>query len=92
MTEKIYAALSALPQRSGRVFRTRSFRTAFEAAVRRAGLTDFRAHDCRHDYASRLVVRGASLQAVKELLGHSSLSVTMRYSHFVADAPARGRR
>jgi integrase len=70
MTQTAYAALSALPgPHEGRVFRTRSVRTAFERAVERAKLENFHLHDCRHTFASRLVMRGVSLQAVKELLG-----------------------
>ena len=82
MTETCYRALSSLPgEREGRVFKTRSVRTAFERAVGRAGLVDFHMHDCRHSFASQLVMRGVSLQAVKELLGHSSIAKTMRYAH-----------
>ncbi len=82
MTKAVYEALSALPgPREGRVFKTRSIRTGFENACRRAGLVDFHIHDLRHTFASQLVQRGATLQAVKELLGHSSLAMTMRYAH-----------
>jgi integrase len=82
MTQTVYLALAALPgPHEGKVFRTRSIRTAFERAVERAKLEDFHLHDCRHTFASRLVMAGVGLQAVKELLGHSSLAMTMRYAH-----------
>jgi integrase len=81
MTQDAYAALSSLSGRVGRVFWTRSFRTAFERAVDRAGLDNVHLHDLRHTYASRLVQRGAQLRAVQELLGHSSITMTQRYSH-----------
>jgi site-specific recombinase XerD len=38
-------------------------------------------HTLRHTFASRLTRNGADLVTVKELLGHSSVAVTMRYAH-----------
>ena len=38
-------------------------------------------HTLRHTCASRLVNSGVDIVTVKELLGHSSISVTMRYAH-----------
>ncbi len=54
---------------------------AFQAACRRAGIDDFRVHDMRHTFASWLVMAGVSLHVVKDLLGHSSVTVTERYAH-----------
>lgn len=58
---------------------------AFKAAREKAGMPDVRFHDLRHTYASWLVQAGKPLTAVRDLLGHSSLLVTNRYSHL---APA----
>lgn len=54
---------------------------AFRDARDKAGLSKIRFHDLRHTYASWLVQSGASLTVVRDLLGHSSLAVTSRYSH-----------
>ena len=65
-----------------------SFRGSFEAAVKRAGLDDFRFHDLRHCYASDLVMKGVDLKTLAELLGHSTTQMTERYAHL---SPARLR-
>jgi integrase len=63
----------------------RSFRTAFERAVRQAGIQDFTFHDIRHTFASRLVMAGVDLPTVKELLGHRDITMTLRYAHLSTD-------
>lgn len=56
-------------------------RSAWEKAVERAGLKDFRFHDVRHTTASYLTMGGSSTREVAEILGHKSLQTTKRYSH-----------
>lgn len=54
---------------------------AWRRAVAEAGLEDLNLHDLRHTFASRLVQRGVPLAVVKELLGHATIQMTMRYAH-----------
>ena len=42
-------------------------------------------HGPRHSFASHLVMEGASLKAVQELLGHESIEMMLRYSHLTPD-------
>src|SRR6266446_1437666 len=60
-----------------------------QSVVAKAGLQDFRFHDLRHTAASHLIMRGASLSDVKEILGHADLKMTMRYAH-LSPAHLRG--
>jgi len=46
-----------------------------------AGINDFRFHDMRHDFASKLVQKGVDIYQVKELLRHDDIRMTQRYSH-----------
>lgn len=68
---------------SGKVFpiSVRSLREAFGKTLDKAGIKDFHFHDLRHTFATRLVQNGVDLYKVKELLGHKTIVMTMRYAH-----------
>jgi len=86
----LYDALVALEpdpaKRQGFLFRNGEarwgkIRTAFELALKRAGIVDFTFHDLRHTFASHAIMRGVTLPELKEILGHSTLAMTLRYAH-----------
>lgn len=54
---------------------------AFKKACINADYPDYRFHDLRHDFCSKLVQRGVDLYKVKELAGHKDISSTLRYAH-----------
>ena len=57
-------------------------RKAWETTIRRATIADFRFHDLRHTAASYLAMEGATAPEIAEILGHKSLQMVKRYSHF----------
>ncbi|MHC4521848.1 MAG: tyrosine-type recombinase/integrase [Planctomycetota bacterium] len=59
----------------------KSVSTSFPAACYKAGIKDFRFHDLRHTFASQLVMSDVSIQKVMKLLGHKTLTMTLRYAH-----------
>ncbi len=53
--------------------------------MRRAGVKEIRMHDFRHTFASHMLLQGATLAEVKELLGHRKLESTAVYLHYMPD-------
>jgi len=60
---------------------TRANNHAWEKALIRAGITDFRWHDLRHTWASWHVQNGTPLHVLKELGGWADLTMVLRYTH-----------
>ncbi len=63
----------------------KDIKRSFHTALKKAGIKDFRWHDLRHTSASHLLMRGASMKAVQEHLGHTTIAMTQRYSHLSKD-------
>jgi integrase len=90
INKTLKAYLDKLPQRidGGYVFydpRTdkpyQDIKKSFARALKNAGVKDFHFHDLRHTFASHLVMKGVDIMTVKELLGHKTLAMTLRYAH-----------
>lgn len=97
MTDRVAEEFSKLKQGEGNEFVfqsktggkidhvSRTFERAVKALGLNDGITDRRQkvvfHSLRHTFASRLVQKRVSLYEVKELLGHSDIAMTQRYSH-----------
>jgi len=64
--------------------RVKSIKNSFKNACARAGI-DATPHTIRHTFATHLVMNQVDLVSIKELLGHSSISTTMIYSHVSDD-------
>ena len=65
-----------------------NYRRWFNEALTEAKIKDYSWHCNRHTFASRLVMAGVDLRTVAELMGHSSIQMTMRYAHL---APQHNR-
>jgi integrase len=54
---------------------------AFYIVMERAKIEDFRFHDLRHTFATRLAQAGVDIYKIAKLLGHKDIRMTQRYAH-----------
>ena len=55
-----------------------------------AGVTDFRFHDFRHDFATKLLRETKNLKLVQKALNHADIKTTTKYAHVLDDEVAAG--
>lgn len=65
------------------------FRSSFETVIKKSGILNFRFHDLRHTFASYLAMKGVDLNTIRELMGHKSIEMTLRYAHLSPDHKSR---
>lgn len=81
-----------LSRRGGRLSRRQIARRVSAALERVAPGEGLSTHALRHTFATHLLDRGAGIMAVKELLGHASLSTTRGYTHTSVEGLRRAYR
>lgn len=90
LTEDVVAMLSRSPRRKGTVFQNpvtakpmtkHLMELGLDRLCRRTGLRHIGWHVLRHTFASQLAMAGVPILTIKELMGHSSIQMTMRYAH-----------
>jgi integrase len=100
LTDRVVDELAAFLARNPRgrddlvfqVYRSTWGRRHLQPALRAAGAPIVRVHDLRHTYASWLVQDGMTLPEVALVLGHASITTTMRYAHLAPGALDRVRQ
>jgi integrase/recombinase XerC len=79
--EARYVFPSRLTRKGGMPLSARQIRNRLTCYLKLAGITKASSpHSLRHTFAPQLLKAGASLEVVKELMGHRSLDVTLRYT------------
>ena len=78
------------PGESGK--RLTDIKKAWNTLLSRAGIQNFRFHDCRHHFASKLVMGGVDLNTVRELMCHADIKMTLIYAHLSPDHKAEAIR
>jgi integrase len=84
LSAETVAAFDALPRDPSDLVFPSSQVKAFQSAVKRAGIKNFRWHDMRHDCGTRLAAAGVSARTIMELLGHRTISMATTYQHMSA--------
>jgi len=68
------------------------FNKAWWHSLKIAGITNFHFHDLRHTFCSNLLLSGADIKDVKEMIGHSDIGMTDRYTHLTTQRHLQNQR
>ena len=89
--EQTHGGTLVFPSKEGKQFT--EIKKSWATILKMASIENFRWHDLRHHFASRLAMAGVDLNTVRELLGHADIKMTLRYAHLApehkADAVAK---
>jgi integrase len=69
------------PSGNGTRISKRNLERAFTNALKKAKIENFRFHDLRHTFASRLAMAGKDIYLIQRLLGHREPRMVQRYAH-----------
>ena len=78
---KDFASRSQSTAPDARVFAIKNPNVWFKPAIAEARIEDYRWHDNRHTFCSRLAMRGHNLKVIQQLAGHKSIEMSARYAH-----------
>ena len=79
-------AMYVFPNKNGKPYTKYGVSHAFKKACKKAGYPNYRFHDLRHDFCSKLVQGGVDIYKVKELAGHKDVTTTQRYAHLSSES------
>lgn len=83
MNETVKAAFRS-PERKGEIVfpvTVATLKKDYGEALKKARIENFTFHDLRHTFASNLAMAGIELNDIRDLLGHKSIAMTLRYAH-----------
>lgn len=76
-----FAKRATSTSRDAFVFPIKSPREWFLTALSKAKIDNYRWHDNRHTFCSRLAMRGENLKVIQQLAGHKTIQMSARYAH-----------